>query len=266
MIGKLLAFFLYLALAFLPADKYYVTFVKGSVLLEKTKKPLKVGDVLNPEDKLVFADKTAKVACISPGKGRFDISPQASKAGSKGELFAVLKSSLVASSGTYHLSTRSLMFEGYDPVTYFASIETQGRILLIKDEPLSVKSSYKLDSGNFFFIQYSANGKTITHKIGQSEKGIIFTDKLFSSEPGVLLDKVNLCYQTNANGTARSSVIAGFIPVLASKEEITEQVKLMTEVIGSSDKKKLKAELSNHLFENYGKIGREELNRLFGIM
>lgn len=266
MTGNLLTFLFWLsALILVPAEKYYVTFVKGKVMLEKTHKPLKVGDVLSPEDKLIFADKTDKVAFISPGKGRFDVNLQAAKGGSKGELFAVLKSSLVPSAGTYHLSTRSLLFEGYDPATYFASAATQNRILLISSEPLQIKPSYKLNEGNFFFVQFTADDKTITRKVAQKGQAIIFSEMLFLTSLGAMVDHVKLCYQTNDSGVAKSSVIASFTPVLAEKEEINEQVKLMTEISGMADKKKLKTELSNHIYQNYGKIGAEELSRIFGI-
>ena len=262
---KLLAFFLLLTLSSMPTDKYYVTFVKGDVLLDKTKKPLKVGDVLNPDDKLIFRDKSSKVSCICTGRGRFDINTQSAKIDSKGELLAVLKSSLISSSATYHLSTRSLSFEGNDPATYFTSRETKNHILLIKDEAIPVKSSYKLDGTNFFFIQYTSNGKTITHKVDHNGKALIFSDKLFTTESGTLVEKVSLCYQTNASGTAKSSIIAAFTPVIATKEEIIAQLNLLSKIIGTSNKKKLKAEQTNHLFDNYGKIGEEELARLFGI-
>jgi hypothetical protein len=188
----IIAFLVFITLAFTQADKYYVTFVKGNVQLERSRKNVKVGDVLTANDKLIFTDKAAKVSCISPGKGRFDISAQAVKAGAKGELLAVLKSSLVPASGTYHLSTRSIMFEGYDPATYFTSGETQGRILLIRDEPLIIKPAYKLDSGNFFFIQYTVNGKTTLHKVEHNEKGIVLSDKLFITGTGALVESESM--------------------------------------------------------------------------
>lgn len=266
MTAKLLAVLFWISAAvIMPAEKYYVTFVKGNVLVEKSRKPLKVGDALNPEDKLIFSDKTAKVSFISPGKGRFDINPQAVKSGSKGELLAVVKASLIPASSTYHLSTRSLIFDGYDPRTYFTSSATQDRILLIKSEPLPVKPSYKLNTANFFFIQFTAEGKTITRKVEHNEKGIIFSDTLFLTPSGTVAEKVSLCYQTNVSGTARSSVVAAFTPVLADKEEISAQIKLMREMLDVTDKKKLKTELSSHIFDNYGKAGEEELNRMFGI-
>lgn len=266
--GKLLFVFIVLmtgygSLALKATEKYYVTFVKGEVALERTKAKVKVGDALNPEDRLLFKDKAAKVSCISPGKGRFDITSQAAKPGNKGELLAVLKSNLVPASGSYHLSTRSLFFEGYDPKTYFHSVETNNRILLVANETVPVSSAYKLDPANFFFLQYQQNGKTELKKLEHTEKGIVFP--LLFPAGAETPEKVKLCYQTDASGTARSSVIAEFIPVVASKEEVQKQIQLLKEFSGGTDAKKLKKEILYHLFENYGKIGEEILSSVFGI-
>jgi hypothetical protein len=254
----LLLLLLITAAPVLAAEKYYVTFVKGEVTLERTKARVKVGDALNPEDKVVFKDKAGKISCISPGKGRFDISAQSVKPGTKGELLAVLKSNLVPSSGTYHLSTRSLMFDGHDPKTYFHSAETAQHILLLTDEPLKIAPAYKLDAASFFFLQYQADGKTLTRKIPHDERGLWFSERLFDQQVPA---KVMLCYQS----AGRSSILAEFVPVFASRKEIAEQADLIRGTAGLSDKKKLRTEITAHIYENYGKLGSEELSRLFGI-
>jgi len=71
-------------------EQYYVTFLKGTVVLQKTKQPLKPGDKLSAEDKLIFKDRSCKLNCISPGKGRFEISATQGKPNEEGELLAVL--------------------------------------------------------------------------------------------------------------------------------------------------------------------------------
>lgn len=239
------------------AEKYYVTFVKGSVTIEKTKKAVKVGDALGPNDKLLFANIQSKVSCISPSKGRFDVSPKESSAGS-GELFAVLKSNLIPVTSKYSLSTRSVLFEGNDPTLYFNSPETQNRILLIDNKPFLIKPSYKLDKLNFFFIQYSVNGTTLTRKIQQNNQELLFSSSTFENTP----EMVVLCYQQDFNGKAKSYIIAKFIPVLATEEVLLEQINLIKKN-SIADKKKLQSEISSHLFDNYGKIGAEEVSGLF---
>lgn len=251
----LLAFPLF---AISQTEQYYVTFLKGIVVLQRTKQALKPGDKISAEDKLIFKDKTCKLNCISPGKGRFEISANQGKANEEGELLAVLKSNLLPVANTYHLSTRALMFEGYDPKTYFRSEETNNRILLLSDQPLPVNSTYKLVPGNFFFVQYQLNGKTVTKKVSQSEQGLLFQPELFTDGTSQT-EKAMLCYQSKESGTPRSSVLAEFTPVFSSTPEIKEQINLLNKFSGIADAKKLNAEIASHIYANYGKIGLETL-------
>lgn len=247
-----------ISLAFVQTERYYITFIKGTVFLKKTGKPLKVGDALLPTDALVFKESSGKVSCISPGKGRFDISAAKISGGSKNELLAVLRSNLVPSTSTYRLSTRSLMFEGYDPKSYFASPETHDRILLLRNEVLPIVPSYKIDNANFFFIQYVSNGKTVTKKLAHTDKGVVFGDESFSGNPS----SIKFCYQEQTTAGPRSAMLAEFVPVLADKEEIRQEAKLIATHSGIADKKKLKEYITGHVFDNYGKIGTQELDKL----
>jgi len=248
-------------LALSQTEQYYVTFLKGTVVLQRTKQTLKPGDKISAEDKLIFKDKSCKLNCISPGKGRFEISATQGKANEEGELLAVLKSNLLPVANTYHLSTRALMFEGYEPKTYFRSEETNNRILLLTDQALPIVGSYKREAGNFFFVQYQLNGKTITRKVEQTEQGLQFKPELFI-EGSTQTDKAMLCYQSKESGTARSSVLAEFIPVLSNSIEITEQIKLVSKFSGITYPKKMNAEITSHIYANYGKIGLETLASL----
>ena len=150
------------------------------------------------------------------------------------------------------------MFEGYDPRFYFVSAETGNRILLIKDEVLPIVPSYKMDNENFFFLQYLSNGKVVTRKLTQMGKGVIFGNDALSGNPS----NVKFCYQEQTATGPRSAMLAEFTPVLAGKEDIRQQVKLITEHSGITDKKKLKEYITAHVFDNYGKMGAQEIDKL----
>jgi hypothetical protein len=247
-------------LAIAQPEQYYVTFLKGQVILQQTKQPIKIGDKLSAADQLIFKDNQSKLGCVSPGKGRFELSAQQVKPNQQGELLAVLKSNLLPATNTYHLSTRSLLFEGYDPKTYFTSPETEGRVLVFSDRPLPIIGSYKTDADHFFFIQYSSNGKTIVKKIPAGEKGLQFTAAVFSDENGNMpAQKVMICYQAKDAGKASSSVLASFIPVVTDSGTLAAQLDVIKKHSNITDRKKLQAELSDHIFANFGKIGPEEI-------
>lgn len=244
--------------SFAQSEKYYVTFIKGQVNIKKTGKPLKVGDILLPTDALIFKEQTAKLSCISPGKGRFDINAQKTKPSSNGELLAVLKNNLVPATSTYHLSSRALMFDGYDPKTYFQSSETDNRILLLLDEVLQITPTYKIDQYNFFFVQYLNGDQTITKKIDQSEKGLVFNSKLFEERTP---QKVMLCYQTQIAGKPRSSSVVEFKPIFVNKVDLISEIKVIISNSGNN-KKLIKEAVTAHIFDNYGKLSQDQIDKL----
>lgn len=260
---KALAIFLFPIAAIAQPETFYVTFLKGVVINKQTRQPLRVGDKLASADNLIFRDPQAKVSVVSPGKGRFELDAQKLKPSVTGELLAIVKSSLLPVTSTYHLSTRSVVFQGYDPKSYFSAAETGGRVLLFTDRPLPINSSYTLDADHFFFIQFSSNGRTVTKKIPASNNGLQFIPALFMDEAGrQVTDPVMICYQSPLGGKSNSTQLSSFIPVLADWQTLKEQVVLIKKYSNTTNEKKLQQEISAHVFSNYGKIGAEELDQL----
>jgi len=244
----------------IPVEKYYITFIKGKAVLATTQHLLKVGDVLTAEDKILFDSKSSKISCINAAKGRFDLQPLSSKSGNEQELYAILKSGLIPTASSYSLSTRSIVFEGNDPVLYFAAPETQGRVLILEREPFLVKATYKMDDSNFFFIQFEENGGKTTKRISQKGRYLIFSKDTFSTNKGAPAAMVSLCYQSLENGQVQSTILVDFHPILTTSQEIRLEVGVIRKISGAKDSKHLKSAIINHIFENYGKIGAEELS------
>ena len=243
-------------------DQYYITFIKGKAVLAKTKQTLKIGDVLTGEDKIIFDVKSSKISCINAVRGRFDIKPVSSKSGGENELFAILKSGLIPAASNYSLSTRSIVFEGYDPAIYFAATETQGRVLVFEQQPFLIKSLYKLDESNFFFIQFEENGIKTTKRIRSNGQNLFFSKDNFIATNGQPAQSVSLCYQTYENGHTSSSIVVDFQPAVTTVAEIEIAVSLIKKIYIRKDKKEIKSAIINHLLENYGKIGAEELSKI----
>jgi len=241
---------------FFQAEKYYVTFVKGKPFSKRTGTLLKVGEAVLPSDNIRYGSTDTRVMCISPGRGRFEL--RAKKTAS-GELWALIKTNIVPILNNYHFSTRGLGFAGYDPATYFQSAETGDRILIVSNQSLPIAANYKRDAYNFFFLQYTVNGKRVTQKIEQNDAGILFNLQTFSATTAnELPGKVLLCYQSADSGTAKSTAITEFVPVLLTKEELRQQLQVIKTYAGITDQKKLRAEVAAHLYDNYGKIGDTE--------
>ncbi len=259
MLRVLLISFLFFSSMF-AEEKYYVTFVKGSVISERTKKPVKVGDALNPSDGLVFGSKDAKLSCISPGKGRFDIELGKAKPLKKGEWLAVLSTTLVASSKNYKLSTRGNPQEGYEPKAYFHTTQNPKRILLIDGEPIPVNAKYALDKDQSFTISFKKNEKIVRRKVESRENTILFTRKLLKGYNG----RGSMMLHYSDNQEAEATDIAVFEPVLVQKEDLQAEINVLkAHFTGGKDE--FLTEVANHIYIHYGKIEADELKRIFGL-
>jgi len=243
------------------AEVYYVTFVKGNVKVAGQAKNLVTGNKINDNDQLVFADKSAKLSCISPTKGRFDISSDKAAKNSRNEWVAILKDALVPAYTSKHLSTRSLGDGETDPAMLFKTNITGGKVLLIEDQWITVSNSYHLNATNFFFLQYEVDGKTIVKKVPASANKIAFNASLFTNANGAIVSQESvadlaLCFQETVNGTARSKVVVKFMPVMISASEFNTQASLIKKNLEPMHLKKelVNKELYNHFYSNYGYI------------
>lgn len=247
------------------AEKYYVVFANGNVILERCKKQIKVGDILFPNDQLYFVDKTSKISCVSSKKGRFEISYNSKNKKEKSEFISLLQANVIPATTNYPLSTRSVFFDGYNPQNYFSSPQTNNRILLVLNKPIKISAAYKMDQNNFFFIQYLSNEKTITSRIDQDYKNnLIFSSKNLKNDFQSATD-ITLCYQYVEKDKSKSKILLKFVPVFMDYNELSSQVEIIKNTMKEKDKSAIKQEIVNHLFENYGSIGNEELHNLFEI-
>lgn len=242
------------------AQVYYVTFIKGSVKHSASGKSIAVGDKLSEKDQLIFIDKTSKLSCISPAKGRFDITADKSKQNSKKEWVAVLSDLLVPAYASKQLSTRAIGEETSAEVL-FKSSHPENKLLLIDDQWIDVTTTAPLDKSNFFFLQYDVNGKTITKKLPSKEHALSFNRSLLVDANGETLTTdqvptVALCSQSVQNGKPTSKIVARFNPVFLSASDFNNEVAILkTHLSGLySTPEKLNNEIYNHFYGNYGSV------------
>lgn len=258
--NKLLLIVMILFTQVANAEVYYVTFIKGTVKLSAGSKNISVGDKLSEKDQLIFLDKTSKLSCISPAKGRFDITADKSKQNNKKEWVAVLSDLLVPAYASKQLSTRAIGEEtGADVL--FKSSHPENKLLLIDDQWIDISTTAPLDKSNFFFLQYDVNGKTMVKKVPSKEHAISFNRSLLVDANGEVLnpDQINnvaLCSQSLHNGKPVSKVVARFNPVFLSQSEFAGEVALLkTHLAGLyKNNEKLSNEIYNHFYGNYGSV------------
>jgi len=240
------------------AETYYVTFVKGAAKVAGAAKNIVVGDKLNDRDQLVFIDKAAKISCISPVKGRFDITADKSKQNGKKEWVAVLTDLLVPSYSGKQLSTRAIGEETGAEVL-FKSSHPENKLLLIDDQWIDISTVTPLDKSNFFFLQYDVDGKTMVKKIPSKEHAIALSRSLLVGANGTVLapdqvTNVALCSQHLQNGKPVSKVVSKFSPVFLSQAEFAGEVALLKTHLANlfQNNEKLNNEIYNHFYGNYG--------------
>lgn len=242
------------------AETYYVTFVKGAAKVAGAAKNITVGDKLNDKDQLVFIDKASKISCISPVKGRFDITADKSKQNSKKEWVAVLTDLLVPSYSGKQLSTRAIGDEtGADIL--FKSSHPENKLLIVEDQWIDISTTAPLDKSNFFFLQYDVNGKTMVKKVPSKEHSISFNRSMLTGVNGEVLtpeqlSTVALCSQSLQNGKPVSKVVAKFIPVFLSQSDFNNEAALIKTYLASliTNTEKLNNEVYNHFYSNYGAV------------
>lgn len=234
------------------ADIYYVTFIKGTVRLSGSDKTLAVGDKLRDTDKIIFSTAGAKVSCISPVKGRFDISAGSGTRKVQSEWIGAIKGLLVQASTDHPLSTRDITGGNSDPAVLFKSSLPAKEVLLIENDPVKISNSYLIDADNFFFVKYTLNGNTVVKKVPAKQQSISFNSSLFAADKDPVM--VSLCYQEIKNGTPTSRVVTKFTPVLLHMEKFKKEMDLLKTNLQSSSGKKIENELYNHFYTNYGHI------------
>ncbi len=237
-------------------EVYYVTFVKGDVILKSTGKKLVTGMQVTESDQLVFSDRNAKISCISPARGRFEVTPHNASSKKQNEWVSLVKEAIIPASPAVKLSTRSLFAEQFDPEKIFP----RGRVLLLENEPVAIDGKYPLAGSSFFFVQYVSEGQTIVKKVPAMGQAIHFNTALFTDNaghpPATPLPEVSLCFQENIDGVKRSRIITKFIPVIGNKQVLKEQYALMQLHLKAAKRteKEILEEALAHFNENYGYI------------
>lgn len=244
---------------FTAREIYYVTFVKGNVRIAATNKNVALGDKLADADKLIFPDKNARVTCISPTRGRFDLLPDKSSQTNQKEWIAEIKNILVQSSTDRQLSTRDLPDEIAEPDVLFKSGVPGNTVLLIENHPFQITKKYPSDKNNFLFLKYVVDGFTILRKLPVNGRSWYFDSSLFTNNQAELISPgqagvVSLCYQQMKNGDPVSRVIIKMSPVMIARQEVDNQLVLLRQNLSMMGLEidQVNNEIYNHFCTNYG--------------
>lgn len=263
---------LFLCLNFFPGDVYYITFVKGTIIVEKTQKPLKVGDKISPEDKLIFKEKDAMASIVSPQKGRFNVTATKVKPNNKGEFISLLEASMDPVPSTKKLATRSgALVNQNDLEKYFSANDSisNGRLLVISKSKYKIgKEAFPQNDKNFFYIRYNYNNESINKKLSFIDDTLLIDKTIYQIDgkdidPSALTD-MKLYYYKQGD-KAESVLITPVNVVLVDEQELRNELQVLYANLKSyhhHDKNKIRTDLEMHVLSNYGKPEKNQLDAI----
>jgi hypothetical protein len=244
-------------------DKYYVTYVKGTVLLEKTKTAIKVGDALSIKDKVVLKDQKAVVSLVNPKKGRFTMAADQVKANAQGEFLAILESIISPLGGAKRLSTRS----GYIINQLDFEVFFREKLLFIDQAKLPVTStSFPTNDKSFFFLRYDYNEEVINKKLTANGDGLIISPAYATIDGReVATEEIkNTRLYYFSDGQAQLITPVNFLMV--SSDSLKPEISVIVNALRSEDpttgNEKLVDEIFDHLSTYYAKPFLEDVEML----
>jgi hypothetical protein len=261
-------------LVFAPPTEevYFITFVKGTIILEKTQKALKVGDKISPKDKIIFREKDAMAAVLSPQKGRFTLTADKAQKNAKGEFLALIEASMSPLGSAKKLSTRTgLLTNMIELQKFFAANDSlsQGRFLVIgKGKYVLAKSAFPLDDKHFFFIRYLYEGQQINKKLSYSAD-TLFMDKAVYQVDGkdivpAAVSDMKL-YQYVVRDKPESVLITDFHPAFIEREKLKEEIRVLVaqlKVLYKNDFEIVYNNVLLHVNTYYGKPDTDLLKQI----
>jgi hypothetical protein len=255
-----------------PEEVYFITFVKGTIVLEKTQKVLKVGDKISPKDKIVFKDKDAMAAVLSPQKGRFTLTADKAQKNSKGEFLALIEASMSPMGSAKKLSTRAgLLTNIMELQKFFAASDSlsQGRFLVIGKGKYSLsKEAFPLDEKHFFFIRYNYEGQQINKKLSYKADTLFIDNTVYQiDEKDIKKSNVSdmKLYQYIIKDKPESILITDFNPVFISRDQIKSELRVLVDQLKVLYKNNFEDIYNNallHVNTYYGKPDQEVLRKI----
>jgi hypothetical protein len=255
-----------------PEEVYFITFVKGTIILEKTQKVLKVGDKISPRDKIVFKDKDAMAAVLSPQKGRFILTADKVQKNAKGEFLALIEASMSPLGSAKKLSTRSgLITNMIELQKFFAANDSlsQGKFLVIgKGKYVLSKEAFPLDEKHFFFIRYNYEEQQINKKLAYNAD-TLFIDKTVYQIDGKDIKTAGVSdiklYQYMVKDKPESILITNFNPVFISRDQLKLEIRVVVDQLKFLYKNNFEDVYNNallHVNSYYGKPDQEVLRKI----
>jgi hypothetical protein len=224
-------------------EQYFVIKVQGEIQRLKTGNLLNTGDEFNSNEALNFRTDYSRAAVISPGKGRFLLSPRGKSDNDNRANFLPPMNNL--SSRAASASTIE------DILDYF-----RGELLFLGPDSIKYDNSrLLLNQDNYFIVSFDSSGVEVKNILNPSS-GLICIDKYIFFR-GQQPKTAKITFYSSLT----KSQIVEFVPVFPEHDKFIGEVKL---IIANSPKKQrteVVTDITSYLNDFYGKISQGTVDR-----
>jgi hypothetical protein len=223
-------------------DQYVVIKVQGEIQRLKTGNLLNTGDEFNSSESLNFRTDYSRAAVISPGKGRFILSP-------RGKANDEVKANFLPPMN--NLSSRAVLASTTDDILEYFS----GEVLFLGPDTIKYDNSrLVLDKENYFVVSFDSSGVETKHTLNATS-GFICLNKhtLFGNQEPKAAKITYYSSRTNARKVE-------FIPVFPDREKLMGEVKLIMANSVKKPRAEVVTDISSYLNDFYGKISQSTVD------
>lgn len=271
-ITYILIFFLMLGLGAQAQDTYNVTRVNGNVTFAKSGKPVKPGDILNPNDQVKFENFDAYVISINQRMARFMLKlnpPQANSSKQSPVLTATVKDIALVT------KRRSLMSARFNPnekeVTDLKNYFGADKFSVIGDSvDIALNSSnYPLSENKFVVFHYKVNNSLVSKKIPYDQQTLkIEKDVILSTKAGPINgnEVPGLTVYLYEKSTKASEKITNLTLVFVDKETLRNEFKTILPILQRQkmNDEAIKKYLIEYYYDFYGATDSKTIDAFAG--
>lgn len=258
-IAYTLVFLLLIGMGAQAQDTYNVTRVNGNVTFAKTGKPIKPGDILNPNDQVKFENLDAYVISINQKMARFmlKMNPPASNVSKNQALVATVKDIALVT------KRRSLMSVRFNPnETEIADLKNyfgSDKFSIIGDnvDVALNATKYPLSDNKFVVFHYKVNNNPVSKKLAFDKQTIkIDKNEILSTKAGnVNGNEVSeLSVYLYEKSTRSSEEVTKLTLVFVDKEALRNEFKTIMPILKRQkmDDAAIKKYLIEYYYDFYG--------------
>ena len=262
----IISMLLFLSINSFAQDAYNVTRVNGNVTALNSGKSVVAGDILSPNEFLLFESLESYVITIGSDLNRYQIKIQESQASTEPQMLtSTVKDAAIPT------RMRNLMLARFDPSEQEVSDLRQyfgnDKFSVIGDAvnvPLN-DQKYPLTDDKFIVFYYRVDNSPVSKKIGHNEQTLLLEkDQLFTSSVGSISGNEisNLAVYEYENTTKQGNEITRFTLVFVDKEELVDEFNTIIPILKRQkmEDNEIKKYLIEYYYDFYGATDSKTIN------